>query len=181
MVMAEEKDFLIPFSGLKLGKHLFEFEIDRSFFNLFDFEDFEDAAVKVSVVLEKKITMLELSFHHKGTVRVPCDLTNEWFDIPVEGDLNLIVKFAQEYNDENEQMLYLPHGEFQLSVMQYIYEMIVLSVPAKRVHPGVADGTLESEALKYLENQFEEHQPKEENINETDPRWDILKQLLTDK
>jgi uncharacterized metal-binding protein YceD (DUF177 family) len=57
--------------------------------------------------------------------------------------------------------------------------MIVLAVPSKRIHPGVEDGTLESEVLRKLE----ELQPKEtqKNDNKTDPRWDALKDLLTDK
>jgi uncharacterized metal-binding protein YceD (DUF177 family) len=58
--------------------------------------------------------------------------------------------------------------------------MIVLSIPHKRIHPGIKDGTLETEALKKLkELQVKElDKNKEDNI---DPRWDKLKQLLTDK
>jgi uncharacterized metal-binding protein YceD (DUF177 family) len=57
--------------------------------------------------------------------------------------------------------------------------MLVLAVPPKRIHPGVINGTLESEALKKLE----ELQPKEtkKDKDTTDPRWDALKDLLTDK
>jgi uncharacterized metal-binding protein YceD (DUF177 family) len=59
--------------------------------------------------------------------------------------------------------------------------LIVLALPAKRVHPGVEDGTLESEILEKLD----ELSPKEKDVIEkkenTDPRWDKLKKLLTDK
>ncbi len=177
--MKASKEFLIQFIGLKQGKHQFEFEINKAFFDNFEFDEFNDVNVKVNVVLEKKSTMLELNFKHKGTVNVPCDLTNEDFDLPVKGKLNLIVKFGDEYNDENEEILVVPHGEYQIDVSQYIYEMIVLSVPSKRVHPGVKDGTLNPEIL----NKLEELAPKEEHKEETntDPRWDELKKLLTDK
>jgi hypothetical protein len=40
----------------------------------------------VNVVLEKKSTMLELVFKHEGTVNVPCDLTSEDFDLPIQGN-----------------------------------------------------------------------------------------------
>ena len=52
-------------------------------------------------------------------------------------------------------------------------------MPSKRIHPGVLDGTLNSEALKRLE----ELQPKEnkKDKNKIDPRWEALKKLLTDK
>lgn len=177
--MTSEKDFLIQFSGLKVGKHQFEYQIDNDFFNLFEYDEYNSADIHVKVLLEKKSTMLELSFQHKGTVNVPCDITNEDFDLPIKGNLSLLVKFGEEYNDENDAFLILTHGEYQMSVAQYIYEMIVLSVPQKRIHPGVKDGTLESATLEYLTNQTEE-EPEEEN-KEIDPRWDKLKQLLTDK
>ena len=43
--------------------------------------------------------MLELAFKATGTVNVNCDVTNEPFELPIEGNLNLIVKFGHEYND----------------------------------------------------------------------------------
>lgn len=174
-----QKDFLIPFVGLKLGKHQFDYQIDKKFFEGFEFDEYNDVNIKVELVFDKKSTMLELAFKHKGTVNVPCDLTGEEFDLPIKGKLNLIVKFGDAFNNENDELLVLPHGEFQVDVAQYIYEMIVLSVPSKRIHPGVKDGTLKTEAIEKLNELAPKEQHKEEeNI---DPRWDKLKQLLTDK
>ncbi|CAM3647211.1 hypothetical protein FSS13T_25060 [Flavobacterium saliperosum S13] len=174
-----QKDFLIPFVGLKLGKHQFDYQIDKKFFEGFEFDEYNDANIKVELVFDKKSTLLELAFKHKGTINVPCDLTGEDFDLPIKGKLNLIVKFGDAFNNENDELLILPHGEFQVDVAQYIYEMIVLSVPSKRIHPGVKDGTLKTEAIEKLNELAPKEQHKEEeNI---DPRWDKLKQLLTDK
>ena len=77
-------------------------------------------------------------------------------------------------DDDNDEFLILPHGSYQVNVAQPIYEMIVLAVPVKKVHPGVVDGTLDSALLKKLE----ELQPKEEKLDNNDPRWDKLKDLL---
>jgi uncharacterized metal-binding protein YceD (DUF177 family) len=190
--MNKTKQYLIPFVGLKLGKHHFEYQISNAFFEIFDYDEFENSDIKVNVVLEKKSTMLELIFKHQGTVNVPCDLTSEDFDLPIEGEMKLIVRFGDAYNNDNEELLILPFGEFEVDISQYIYEMIALSVPLRRVHPGVKDGSLKTEALERLqelileehseesEEQLEEDkiQDKQENI---DPRWDKLKQLLTDK
>ena len=183
--MNKTKEYLIPFVGLKLGKHQFEYQINNTFFEIFDYNEFQNSDIKVNVVLEKKSTMLELSLKHKGTVNVPCDLTSEDFDLPVKGKMKLIVRFGEMYNNDNEELLILPHGEFEIDIAQYIYEMIVLSVPLRRVHPGIKDGSLNTEALTKLKEltikeQKKEHkqEEKEENI---DPRWDKLKQLLTDK
>ncbi|ESU29820.1 hypothetical protein FLJC2902T_02970 [Flavobacterium limnosediminis JC2902] len=176
-----QKDFLIPFVGLKLGKHQFDYQIDKKFFEGFEFDEYNDVNVKVELVFDKKSTMLELAFKHKGTINVPCDLTGEEFDLPIKGKLNLFVKFGDAFNNENDELLILPHGEFQVDVAQYIYEMIVLSVPTKRIHPGVKDGTLDSEAIQKLDELAPKEQFKEKEEENIDPRWDKLKQLLTDK
>ena len=47
-------------------------------------------------------------------------------------------------------MLIIPHSDYKLNIAQYIYEAIVLTMPIKRVHPGVEDGTLKSEILDKL-------------------------------
>lgn len=183
VVMKQMNEFLIPFAGLKLGKHQFDFQVDKKLFETFGLDEFEDCDVAVALSFEKKSTMLELLFKHKGTVRVPCDVTGEMFDLPVKGKMKLIVQFGDAFNDENEELLILPHGEHQLDVAQYVYEMIALSVPLKRVHPGVTDGTLKSEALERLKS-LSVSMPEEKETNEedhTDPRWDKLKSLLTDK
>ncbi|WP_306012635.1 MULTISPECIES: YceD family protein [unclassified Allomuricauda] len=177
--MMKLKEFFIPFSGLKLGKHKFVCEIDDAFFESFDYQEFNGASVNISAVLEKMSTMMELEMKATGTINVDCDLTGESYDQPIDSDLKLVVKFGEEYNDEDDEILIIPHGEHQFNIAQYIYEMLVLAVPQKRVHPGVEDGTLQSDILDKLE----ELQPKEqkEPSEKTDPRWDDLKKLLTDK
>ncbi|MFW0739021.1 YceD family protein [Flavobacterium sp. N502536] len=180
--MSKTKDFLIPFVGLKLGKHHFEYQISNTFFANFDYDEFQSSDIKVGLVLEKKSNMLELEFKHKGTVNVPCDLTSEDFDLPLKGKMKLIVRFGEEFNNDNEELLILPHGEHEIDVAQYIYEMIALSVPLKRVHPGVKDGSLQTDALKKLNELTVKEEKKESKQEEDiDPRWDKLKQLLTDK
>lgn len=180
--MKKLNEYLIPFVGLKLGKHQFEYQINKTFFDQFDYDEFENADIQVELVLEKKSLMLELYFKHKGNVYVPCDVTGEMFHLPIKGNLRVVVQFGEEFNNENEELLILPHGEHQIDVSQYLFEMIALSVPLKRVHPGIKDGTLKSEALDKL-NELNVTEVKEEveEEKEIDPRWDKLKQLLTDK
>ena len=175
------KEYLIPFVGLKIGKHQFDYQIDNTFFKNFDYDEFNDVSVKVDIVLEKKSTMLELDFKHKDTVNVLCDVSGEEFDLPIKGKLKLLVKFGDAFNDENEELLILPHGEFQVNVAQYIYESIILSVPLRRVHPRVKDGSL-SDVIEKLESLSpKENKKEEQQNNDIDPRWENLKKLLTDK
>lgn len=174
--MKVTNEFLIPFLGLKLGKHQFEFQISKAFFDHFSYDEFESSNIKVKLILEKQSNMLELNFKHTGTVNVPCDVTNENFDLPIKGKLKLIVRFGESYNDENEELLILPFGEHQIDVSQYIYEMIVLSIPLKRVSPQA-----ESIDLQENWNTIEVKDEEEVKEEEIDPRWAALKKLLTDK
>ncbi|MEM9077169.1 MAG: DUF177 domain-containing protein [Bacteroidota bacterium] len=177
--MMELKEFFIPFSGLKLGKHKFEYEIDNTFFESFGYQEFKGASVKITAILNKMNNMMELELASNGKVNVDCDVTGEAFDQSITSELKLVVKFGEVFDDENDEILILPHGEYQVNISQYVYEMLVLAVPQKRVHPGVLDGSLQSEVLDKLE----ELQPKEnkESSENIDPRWDDLKKLLTDK
>ncbi len=181
--MKKLEAFTIPFVGLKQGKHTFEYQIDKEFFEHFEYDEFNSVDVKIDLLFDKKPTMMELTFKASGMVNVNCDLTNEPYDQPVNGELIMVVKFGDEFNDDNEDLLILPHSEYQLNVAQYIYELIVLSVPLKRIHPGVIDGSLKSEVLEKLEelspkvDDIKEH----ENGEDIDPRWNKLKNLLNDK
>lgn len=172
----KKREFNIPFAGLKQGKHTFGFSIENEFFESFGYTEFNHVKVDVQVSLLKSSTMLEFSLQSKGTVNVDCDLTNEPYDQPILANLDLVVKFGETYNDEDDALLIIPHGEHQVNISQYIYEMVVLAVPAKKTHPGVLDGTLQSDVLKKLK----ELEPKEVK-EKTDPRWDALKKLITDK
>ena len=177
----KNKEFNIPFTGLKQGKHKFKYTVNNTFFTSFGYDEFNEAEIQVTVELNKLSTFLELTFHASGLVHVNCDVTNEPFQLPVKAMIEIVVKFGEEFNDEDEALLILPHHDHQVNVSQYIYEMIVLAVPQKRVHPGVIDGTLDSEALKTLEK-YQIKEVKEELEEEnTDPRWDALKKLITDK
>lgn len=178
MLREMDKTYIIPFVGLKEGGHRFDFEINNKFFETFKYDEILGADIKVSLEFVKKSTLLELGFTANGTIKVACDLTNEHYNESIKTVLDLVVKFGNEFSDENEDILIIPHSEYQLDVAQFIYEMIVLAIPKKKVHPGISDGTLQTDILEKLK----ELQPKEHKTNQdTDPRWSKLKDLLTDK
>ena len=181
--MKDLKEFTIPFKGLKIGKHQFEFELNNKFFEHFEYDEFNKSLIKLNVQLEKMSTLMEFTLDFRGHVNVACDVTNEPYDQDVFGTYQFVVKFGEEENNENEDLLILPHGSYEVNIQQFIYESVVLSLPLRRVHPGVADGSLKSDILEKLEElspETSKEQETEEDEN-TDPRWDSLKKLLTDK
>jgi len=181
--MRELKEFTIPFVGLKLGEHHFDFKIENKFFEHFEYDEFNDADLNLDVLLDKKTTLLEFTLEYKGTVNVFCDVTNEPFNQEISGEYHFVVKFGEEFNDENEDLLIIPHGSYEVNIQQYIYESIVLSLPIRRIHPGVEDGTLDSDILDKLEelSPRANKEKKSTSNDKTDPRWDSLKKLLNDK
>ncbi len=173
--MKQTNVYKIPFKGLKLGKHRFDYLIEKEFFEAYPYDEFIETTVHVVIDFNKKDTIFELHFDMQGSVRINCDKSGEEYDQPVQGTYDLIVNFGNEYNDESDQILILPHQEYELDISQYIYEMIILSVPTKRIHPGVLDGTLKSKALDKLEELQNRKQKKQ-----IDPRWEKLKGLIKD-
>lgn len=180
--MEELKEFTIPFIGLKLGEHQFNFEITNTFFAHFGYEEFNHSMIKLDVLLDKKTTLLDITLGFEGNIGVNCDITNEPYDQQISGEYKFVVKFGEEFNDENDDLLILPHGSYEVNIQQYAYESMVLAVPARRIHPGVVDGSLKSdilEKLKELSPKIDANKLPEGD--DTDPRWDELKKLLTDK
>ena len=172
--MRDLNPFVINTSGLKTGTHKFDFNIDNKFFEGFDYFDFKSAKLKTKLTLEKKETILNLTFETKGNIKVPCDLSMEVFEMFSLSSFSLVVKYGEMYNDESDEILILPHNSNQIDISQYIYEMVVLSVPYKKIHPGIKDGSLKSDILEKLKL----FQPKEKKQLEHDSRWNKLKDLL---
>ncbi len=54
----KQKEFNIPFSGLKQGKHEFDYKIENKFFESFGYNEFNDANIGLHVVLNRMSTML---------------------------------------------------------------------------------------------------------------------------
>ena len=161
------KDFTISFSGLKLGPHEFEYELNDMFFTLFEFTDYRDLQGKAVMKMLKSETVFDLDFTFNGSITAPCDVTNENFTQALTNSFEMQVKFGEEYNDENDELLILPHGEHSFNISQILYELVVLSIPPKLTGPSEGNGV----------EDFIEEEGKES----TDPRWDQLKNLLNNK
>ena len=178
--MKELKEFTIPFVGLKIGEHWFEFTIEKPFFEHFEYNELNDASIKLDVLLVKKATLLEFTLTFKGTVNVNCDVSNEPYDQKIDDEYRFVVKFGEKSGEEDEDLLVLPYGSHEVNIQQFVYESIILAIPIKKIHPGVEDGTLKSEILNKLE-ELKPNKQKDPDEKEIDPRWNELKKLLTDK
>ncbi|MDQ8052948.1 MAG: DUF177 domain-containing protein [Pedobacter sp.] len=171
------KQFSIPFTGLKLGKHQFDYEIDKSFFDAFEYSLVKDGALKVTVELDKQETMLILHFHIWGTIQLNCDKCLSEFAQPIELKERQIVKFAEdELESDDLEIVVLNRKESEIDVSEMIYEFITVSVPYINNCDQAGDGqTCDPVMIAKLEklagstaNEEEQHE---------DPTWAALKKL----
>jgi len=57
------QQYSIPFTGLKLGVHNFEFEVNDAFFGEFEYSLVKSGSLKVELELDKQETMMFLHFY----------------------------------------------------------------------------------------------------------------------
>lgn len=167
------KEYKIPYVGLKLGLHTFNFNLERAFFTCFEYGEIEDAAIKAIVSLDKKTNMMILDFQLSGTVETVCDICNDPLTVDIESKPKLIVKFGEETTILDDEVLILGPAEFELDLAQYLYEYAHLALPSKRTHPHIED--CNQSAIAYLDGVADEDD--EEDDDDTDPRWDALKNI----
>jgi len=185
--MDKLKNYNIVFSSLPFGVTDFTYDISQSFLDLFEVEtDFDNPSIKIELDFEKKSTMLELEFRLNGHIEVICDITGEKFDQKISNEAKIIVKFGDEFDDSDSEIWIIPRDEYELDIAQVIYELIMLSIPIKRVHPKVINGELDSDTADLLDkysvyelDQTEEYNEEDEDDNDDDidPRWAKLKDL----
>ncbi|MFN8300589.1 MAG: DUF177 domain-containing protein [Chitinophagales bacterium] len=174
------REFEIPYVGLKIGVHKFEYDIDGNFFRHFDDAPIHDCKVRVKLEFEKKETFFILNFFIDGSVSTECDRCTAPFNKEIFGDYTCFVKFsdkAAELVDEDE-VLFISRDETIIDVSQLVYEYILLCLPMQRLgckEPG-KEPQCNKEVLKYL---VKEGETKAEKTEE-DPRWAALKNLKKD-
>ena len=177
--MLNRKEYIIPFVGLSLGEHIYEYQIDGKFFDDFEFSEIHESDISLKISLLKQSSMMVLMFDIKGTVAVECDRCTDTFNLPIEGTYKLIVKVGgADTGNDDDDIITIAANDYELDLTQYIYEYISLSLPIKRVHPDNKKGesTCNKEMLKKLST-FLTEEEKETDEPTTDPRWDGLKNI----
>ena len=138
------KSFRIAFKGLKNGRHTFDFEVGEALFEASGNTEIKGGACRAHVELDRAETMLGFDVTIDGSVVVACDRCLEDCEVPVRFAGHLTVKFSDETDEYDGEMMWISPSESEVDLAQYIYESIVLSLPYQRVHP---DGECDPEML----------------------------------
>lgn len=164
-------EYRIPYLGLRIGKHEFDFVLDDTFFEHFGQGEIKKGRIGVQLVLDRQTSMLVLDFQLDGSVVLPCDRCGEEADIDVSGSEKLIVKMGERTGSTDEDILELGPNEHEIDLSQYLYEYAHLMLPVKRVHKSLSD--CNQEVVQHFGQEEEDETPPQ------DPRWDALKNLNT--
>jgi uncharacterized metal-binding protein YceD (DUF177 family) len=172
------------------GKHEIDFEIGKEFFQHFeDNELLDEGHLTVRVLMDKGANLIEMDFLISGEVKLVCDRSLEEFFEPLDLKEKIIFKYGDEEQEINEDVYMITRDTPKINVAQFIYEFVLLGLPAKRIHPDyrteMDEDDYEGEGMyAYIDGDTFEDEEAEEEINSekqeeesTDPRWELLKKL----
>lgn len=173
----------IPFVGLKNGTHEYTYEIGDTFFEESTYAQIQAGQLTAHLSLEKKETMLIGQYTVAGKVTLDCDRCNAPMDLQIQGDMKLIYKFS--LHEEDDEMLVVIHpDEHQINVESALYELIMLSLPLRKIHPtGSCDEAMWELIQQYTinanddEEEGEGEEDDENDDQDDDNPWSILKSL----
>lgn len=170
------KQFSVPFTGLKLGKHQFDFEIDDAFFNAFEYSLIKSGKLEVKLELDKQETMLLLHFNINGTVNLDCDKCLSTFALPISVKEMQIVKFAEdELESDDQEIIVLSRKESAIDISELLYEYINVSIPYIKNCAQSGEGQqCDKEMIDRLQQLSTETKEQEQS---SDPRWEALNKL----
>src|SRR5690606_6297737 len=110
-------------SGLNAGKHNFEFEIDKKFFDCFEHSIVKDGHLTANVELQKQENLLILNFTIVGDIGLTCDVCLSEFPSPITVKERILVKFTAEGStDITELVLVFSKSDHELDLTELIYE-----------------------------------------------------------
>lgn len=171
--------YIIPFKGLKEGKHDFDFTFDKEFFEENSNLEISDGNLTADLILEKKSTFLIVKTKLQGEIEIECDRCLERFFYPVNYSGELFVKFKEEVEEPDDKIIFLHPNEDLLDLYQYFYDIIGLSIPIQKIHPDNEEGEsgCNKEMLDFLNSGAE----LDNSSEDIDPRWSKLKDLYNNE
>jgi len=162
--------------GLSNTIHQFEFEIGDAFFRKYGNDLLSEGNFLATVSLTKHETFIEADFTIQGTARLVCDRSLEPFDHPINVQHLVIFKFGETNEELSDEIVMIHRDTATLELGSYLFEFLGLAVPMKKLHPKFQDeDDDENEEGKIVYTSGPS--TKNDDDDEVDPRWNILKNL----
>jgi len=177
--MKPRSEYIVEFSGLKNGSHLFDWNLGDAFFDGFKRDGFKNANLAVNARMDKDETMLVFYLTLDGIIQFECDRCLRPFTYRLKGTKALVFKLnGTENQEEDEDLFVLGAAEFQLDLSPHLNDMVQVLLPMKRLCQMNEGQPLECEPE--MLDKLKTYSASQEESLEVDPRWDALKQLKSD-
>lgn len=164
------KEFIIPFSSLKFGSNFYDFEINKTFFESFNYNRFQDCKIKLHLDFRKENSLMDLQFNYFGKMKISCDRCLDNVTIKSSGEFNTILKFSHVIDEiSNDEVIFLPFESYEFNLAPLFYEYTVLNSPNKVIHNK---GFCNKQQLELI-NRYS----SSSNVSNYDFRWSKLKDL----
>ncbi|WP_317898938.1 YceD family protein [Aurantibacillus circumpalustris] len=175
-----KSQYIIQFGGLPVGLHDFEFDVNDSFFNRVENSEVQKADIQVDATLTKQNNLLQMHFNIYGTVGVDCDRCLKAFDFPIDAEGDLVIKHGKP-EESTDEILVIPEGDEEFDVSHYLYEYIILAIPARRVPCEIDEKSFKCdyETLNKLNNLITDSEEGSESEN--NPMWEQLNKIKFNK
>ncbi|MCS6795614.1 MAG: DUF177 domain-containing protein [Raineya sp.] len=174
------QEYTIEIAKLQNKDYHFAWRGNDNFFKEFEETLVERGDFEVQMHLQKTDALLQLQFNIQGDLELICDRSLEVFRYPFQTQGKQILQFADHNEVLDDEFELITKGTAQINVAQYIYELIMLAIPMKKLHPRFQE-TENTEDLKLVyssETIDKLKTEQQEKLQEIDPRWAELKKLL---
>ncbi|MDZ4714603.1 MAG: DUF177 domain-containing protein [Cytophagales bacterium] len=168
-------DYRVNIIGLSQNSHRFDFVIGDEFFKHYGTALLDSGRFNAEIDLDKRETLIEVKFHIHGEAHLECDRSLEPFDFPMHFTRTIMFKYSQEEKELSEEIVLISRERTSLDLGQYMYELINVQVPMKRLHPKFKDDEKEVDEIRLVYSSPVDADKKEED--QIDPRWEVLKKL----
>lgn len=167
-------DYTLDLKALPKGIHKFKYLLDDDYFESLELEDVKHGKVDMEVIVDKKVRSITITFGFKGEVESVCERCLGRIIVPVENVEMVNVKFGEVFEDDYESIT-IPERIGLFDMKDYFYQLIESALPMFRVHP---DGECDKHMIEILERMSAAPTDEKNEIDEVDPRWAALKNIL---
>ncbi len=136
--MNSKRAYEIAFVGLKQGDHLFEYELEESFFIEKGALIENGIKANVKVTVDKHTGFMMLKFITDGTSVLNCDRCGNELQVSLWDEFNLVIKLVENPTEMNESeedpdIFYIARSESHIEISDWLYEFVILSIPTQNI------------------------------------------------
>lgn len=166
--------FSLPYKGLGIGLHQYQFRIGNDFFARYEDSTIKEGTFDVNVTLDKRSDHCIIDFEISGHTPTTCDRCLADIKLPISGIYQLHIKFSDdEYEESDDEIIYMNPDTSTLDLEPYIYEFTNLSMPIVNTYDCDPEVDCDTYVLDKMSGDIEEENESEENKS----IWDSLKDL----